>query len=163
MSSKHQPTYPFVPRSTATLLPGQFWAIPLSDGSFGCGRVIELKAGEEVGAKRLFLAGVMDWHAEKAPTFDSIAGAQCLAQGHAHLKVITESGGAILGHRPLELDRIKPWEFRGAMFHVNSSVYRGLKPLRPQEPSDRSLPVLDTWGFRVPTIIAERRFISQAP
>ena len=101
----------------------------------------------------------MDWHDKKPPTFDSIAAARCLAQGHAHIKVITKSGGAILGHRPLELDLIKPWEFRGAMFHVNSYVYRGLKLLRPQEPSDRSLPVLDTWGYRVPTIIAEERFV----
>lgn len=162
MSSKGQPTYPFVPRSTASLLPGQFWAIPLSDGSFGCGRVIELKAADQVGARRLFLAGVMDWHGEKPPTFDSIAGAECLAQGHAHLKVITESGGAILGHRPLELDHIEPWEFRGAMFHVNSYVSKGFKLLRPQEPSDRALPVLDTWGYEVPTILAEKRFIGRA-
>ena len=163
MSSKPQTTYPFVPRSTATLLPGQFWAIPLSDGSFACGRVIELKAADQVGARRLFLAGVMDWHGEEAPTFDSIAGTQCLAQGNAHLKVITENGGAIIGHRPLELDHITPWDFRGAMFHVNSYVYRGLKPFRAQTPSDRSLPVLDTWGYRVPRIIAERRFVSQDP
>src|SRR5262249_10570900 len=38
-----EPTYPFVPRSTAYLRPGQFWAIPLSDGRFACGRVLALK------------------------------------------------------------------------------------------------------------------------
>jgi hypothetical protein len=103
----------------------------------------------------------MDWHDEKPPTFDGIAGAKCLDQGNAHIKVITESGGAILGHRPLELDHIEPCEFRGAMFHVNSYVLRGLKLLRPQEPSDRSLPVLDTWGYGVPAIIAEKRFIGK--
>ena len=45
------------------------------------------------------------------------------------------------------------------MFHVNSYVYRGLKMLRPQEPSDRSLPVLDTWGYLVPAVLVERQFI----
>ena len=159
MAAKCPTTYPFVPRSTTALQPGQFWAIPLSDGSFGCGRVIELKSPGSSGARTSFLAAVLDWHSDHPPSFDSIAGAKCLNQGQAHLKVITESGGCILGHRPLELDDIKPREFRGAEFHVNSHVYRGLQPIRPQEPKDNSLPVLSTWGYRVPVIIAEARFI----
>jgi hypothetical protein len=138
---------------------GQFWAIPLSDGSFGCGRVIELKPRGDVGARVAFLAAVLDWHADQFPTFDAIAGAKCLEQGQAHLKAITETGGSILGHRPLELDGIEPWEFRGAAFHVNSNVHRGMRPLRPQERADNSLPVLRTWGYQVPVLIAEARFI----
>jgi hypothetical protein len=141
-------------------MPGQFWGIPLSDGSFGCGRVIELKPPGSVGARVMFLAAVLDWHAHQLPTSDAIAGAKCLDQGQAHLKVITETGGSILGHRPLELDGIEPWEFRGAEFHVNSNVHRGMRPLRPQERADRSLPVLSTWGYRVPVIIAEAQFIN---
>ena len=160
MTSQRSPTYPFVPRSTATLTPGQFWAIPLSDGSFGCGRVIELKPPQDVGARTMFLAAVLDWRDDQVPTSDAIAGAKCLAQGQAHLKVITETGGRILGHRPLELDQIEPWEFRGAACHTNSNVHRGLRALRPQEPTDRSLPVLSTWGFGVPVIIAEGQFIN---
>jgi hypothetical protein len=161
MTSNRPPTYPFVPRSTAALLPGHFWAIPLSDGSFGCGRVIELKAPGTVSARVSFLAAVLDWHADVPPTSDNIAGSQCLDQGQAHLKVITESGGAVLGHRPLELDNIEPWEFRGQMFHVNSYVHKGLRPLRPQQPDDSCLPVLSTWGYHVPLRIAEARFINQ--
>jgi hypothetical protein len=153
------PTYPFIPRSTAALLPGHFWAIPLSDGTFCCGRVIEIKSPGSIGARVSFLAGVLDWHDDQPPTFDAIAGTKCLDQGQAHLKVITESGGCILGHRPLELDDIVPWEFRGAEFHVNSHVHRGLQPIRPQKPVDGSLRVLSTWGYRVPVIIAEARFI----
>jgi hypothetical protein len=158
MTSKRQPTYPFVPRSTATLLPGQFWAIPLSDGSFGCGRVIELKASGTEGARVTFLAAVMDWHGDKPPTPDSLAGAKCLAQGQAHVKAITERGGSILGHRSLGLDDIEPWEFRGAEFHVNSFVHRGMQPVRPQKPEDGHFAVLSTWGYRVPAVIAERHF-----
>jgi len=162
MTSKPQPTYPFVPRSTAALLPGQFWGIPLSDGTFGCGRVIELKAARVVGARVSFLAAVMDWHGDKPPTADSIAGAKCLAQGKAHLKSITETGGSILGYRPLALDNIEPWEFRGAEFHVNSYVHKGLQPLRPQQPEDNCLPVLSIWGYHVPMVIAERHFTKAA-
>jgi hypothetical protein len=155
-------TYPFVPRSTASLVPGQFWAIPLPDGSFGCGRVIETKPPGSTGARVLFLAAVLDWHADAPPTAHAIAGAKCLDQGQAHLKAITETGGSILGHRPLELDNIEPWEFRGAQFHVNSYVYRGMEPLRPQQPADQALPVLGTWGYQVPVVIAERHFRKRA-
>ena len=158
MTSKPHPTYPHVPRSTTALLPGQFWAIPLSDGSFGCGRVIELKESGAVGARVSFLAAVMDWHGDTPPTPDNIAGAKCLAQGEAHLKAITETGGAILGHSPLELDNIEPWEFRGAEFHVNSYMHKGMQPARLQQPADKCLPVLSTWGYHMPVVIAEAHF-----
>lgn len=159
MTAKSLPTYPFVPRSTAALVPGQFWAIPLSDGTFGCGRVIELGFRGSVGSRVVFLAAVLDWHAGVPPTSEAIAAAACLDQGKVHIKAITESGGCILGHRALGLDNIEPWEFREATFHVNSRVFKGLEPLRPQQPSDTSLPVLTSWGFRVPVVIAEARFI----
>jgi hypothetical protein len=148
-------SYPFVPKTTTRMMPGQFWALPLRDGSFGCGRVIHLMPGMRV----LFLAAVLDWHAHSPPTFESIAGARCLDQGQAHLKVITETGGSILGHRPLELDQIAPWEFRQAEYHANSRVLRGLEPIRPQRPNDSCLPVLSTWGYGVPVIVAEKRFL----
>jgi hypothetical protein len=50
-------TYPFVPRSNAKFRPGQFWAIPLPDGRFACGRVLgaedSLSHGEPRDAKPL--------------------------------------------------------------------------------------------------------------
>ena len=153
--------YPFVPKSAAKLLPGEFWAIPLSDGTFACGRVIQVKPKRRLGStsRVMFLAGLLDWHARAAPTNESIAGAACLAQGQAHFKTITASGGRILGVRPLEADGIEPWTFRGARVHVNSHVLRGLDPLRPQRPSDEALPILSTWGYRVPVVLAEKRWL----
>ena len=112
-----------------------------------------------VGARVLFLAAVLDWHAKVVPTSEAIAGAPCLDQGQAHIKAITEIGGCILGHRPLELDNLEPWEFRGAEFHMNSYVHKGLRPLRPQQPTDDNLPVLSAWGFRVPVVVAELNFL----
>jgi hypothetical protein len=155
---RRSPIYPFVPRTTVTLLPGQFWAIPLSDGTFACGRVIQ---SAPTGTRTMFLAGLLNWHGDVAPTSETIAGASCLAQGQAHLKTILETGGNILGQRPLELDGIEPWEFRGAHCHVNSDVCRGLLPTRPQLPTDDVLPILSTWGYHVPVAIAEKKWVGK--
>ena len=161
MPAKRPPVYPFIPRSAAVLVPGQFWAIPLSDGSFASGRVVQLNPPGGTGSRVMFLAALLDWHGDAPPTTESIAGAKCLAQGQAHVKTITQTGGCILGHRSLESDNIEPWEFRGATFHANSYVYKGLEPLRPQLPADRCLPVLDTWGYHVPVLIAETYFAAK--
>jgi hypothetical protein len=152
-------TYPLVPKSVKWLVAGQFWALPLSDGTFGCGRVIEVPPAATRTSRVLFLAGVLDWHGRVLPTSDSIAGSRCLNQGRAHIRAITRSGGAILGFRELEADGIEPWLFRGAEFWRNSEVCRGLAPVRPQTPGDSHLPVLATWGYEVPTILAEDRFV----
>ena len=63
------PGYPFVPKSNAYLRAGQFWAVPLSDGRFGCGRVLDVpKSGDlHVPANsRMFLAGLLDWVGSRA-------------------------------------------------------------------------------------------------
>jgi len=151
--------YPFVPKSTSSLVPGHFWALPLSDGSFGCGRVVQLKPREMTGARVAFLAAVLDWHSLEPPTSDSIALAPCVAQGQVHLKAITESGGAILGHRALDDDGIEPWLFRGAHGWQNSSVQLGFFLVRPQQSDDSELPVFSTWGFDVAVNIADARFV----
>ncbi|MDB5388560.1 MAG: hypothetical protein JWM11_4206 [Planctomycetaceae bacterium] len=107
------------------------------------------------------LAGVLDWHSTFQPTTESIAGASCLDQGNAHIRVITRTGGMVLGFRDLASDRIEPWTFRGAAFWKNSKVYRGLVPLRPQTQDDDLLPVRSGWGYNVPRIIAESRFVKR--
>ena len=154
MKSK-QPSYPFIPRTTTRMTQGEFWALPLRDGSFGCGRVVQLVPGKRVS----FLGAVLDWHSDSLPTSESIAGAKCLAQGESHLRAITETGGSILGHRPLEFDEIVPWEFRSASLYLNSNVQLGLVPMRAQRTEDDHLPVFTSWGYRFPVILAERRFL----
>lgn len=154
-------TYPFVPKSTNWLLAGHFWALPLSDGSFGCARVIEVPSAETRRSRMKFLAGVLDWHSSEIPTVDSIEGAPCLEQGNAHIRAITRTGGKILGFRDLASDGIEPWLFRGAHFWKNSQIYKGLVPLRPQTPNDNELPVLSGWGYDVPRLIAENRFVGR--
>ena len=154
--------YPLVPKSAGWLVPGQFWALPLSDGTFGCGRVIEVPAAEHRVSRMEFLAGVLDWRDTSEPTAASISQATCFAQGRAHIRAITRSGGAVLGVRDLAADGIEPWVFRGAHHYVNSYVLRGCAPLRAQSPEDSDLPVLSTWGYGVPVRLAEARFVNRA-
>lgn len=160
MRTKRQ-TYPFVPKTANWLYAGEFWALPLSNGTFGCARVIEVPALEIRMSRVEFLAGVLDWHSKVPPTSSSIAGVKCIDQGRAHIRAITRTGGAILGFRDLAADGIEPWLFRGAEFWKGSQVLRGLAPLRSQTLNDDDLPVLSTWGYNVARVIAESRFVGK--
>jgi hypothetical protein len=160
--TRKRPGYPFIPKSAGWLVAGEFWALPLSDGSFGCGRVIQIPGKEVRNSAMQFLAGVLDWHSTSVPTAESIAGADCLAQGNAHIRAITRTGGEILGYRDLAADGIEPWDFREAWVWKNSNVLKGLLPYRAQTPDDDILPVLSTWGYNVACVIAEARFVKKA-
>lgn len=71
--------YPFHPRSTRQLVAGHFWGIPLDDGRFACGRVLQV-GGKLIPTPRVsFFAGLLKWIGLVPPTFDSIAGAGLLA------------------------------------------------------------------------------------
>ncbi len=100
------PRYPFVPKTNANLEPGQFWAVPLSDGRFACGRVLSVDRDRPYGARTMFVAGLLDWLGDKPPTADSIAGARLLEVGNAHVRLIQQDGGTILGRRPLYADEL---------------------------------------------------------
>ena len=159
---RHKPLeYPFIPKSVRVLVPGQFWALPLSDGSFGCCRVIQTPPPGPGASRVLFLAALLDWHGPTKPSRESIAGAACIKQSQLHICAVLRTGGAILGHRPLDAEGIEPWLFRGSEYHANSVVLRGLTPLRTQRPTDRDLPVLCTSGYGVLTLLAERRFVAR--
>src|SRR5689334_1475440 len=103
--------YPFVPKSTASLEPGQFWSIPLQSGRFACGRVLQLKEIRGRRDSRIFLAGLLDWVGSEPPTSDSISRRRAVEQGEVHVKTIHENGGQILGCRPLLEDDIEPGFF----------------------------------------------------
>lgn len=113
------PAYPFVPKSNRYLEAGQFWALPLSDGRYGCGRVMAVPAfgkKDRVG----FVAGLAGWIGSELPTEATIAGAPVLLQAKAHFETISETGGSILGIRSLELDgltAIDPHDYRVGSVH----------------------------------------------
>lgn len=114
-----EPTYPFVPRSNRLLRPGQFWAIPLSDGRFAAGRVMAVPAFG-VGDRTGVVVGLVDWVGDGPPTEADIAGRPVLVQAKARFEAITMTGGEVLGLRPLEVDNLvamDPHAFHGGAVH----------------------------------------------
>ena len=152
-----RPGYPFIPHSTAYLVPGHFWSIPLAGGGFGCGRVIQLRRESGKRDSRIFLAGLMDWAGESPPTAGGLAGRGVLAQGGVHVKTISENQGEVCGYRDLALDGIEPALFRDA--DVATSVQRGFEVIRPFDSErDAELPVFPAWGYGVIRRRADRHF-----
>jgi Immunity protein 26 len=153
-----QVTYPFTPKSSQKLLRGDFWAIPLSNGMYGCGRVVEHMPKGMPGAKVGFLGGVLDWHSATPPDTGSIAGAIFLCQGIMHVKAIITSGGQILGNRPLEADKLDTFTF----IHGNT-IQKGFTPLRSWCREDNgTLPVLSWWGYDIALSVANKHFSDTA-
>lgn len=151
-----QQEFPFIPKSTASIEPGHFWSIPLRHGGYACGRVIQLWLKDGKRDSQMFLAGLMDWSGDAAPTADAIAGCGVIEQGSVHIKTIRENRGEILGLLDLALDGIEPNLFKNAG-HA-TFVQRGFEELRPFDPRlDAALPVFSTWGFRAIKMLAEVR------
>lgn len=144
-----QRTFPFQPKSTSYLLPGDFWAIPLCDGSFACGRVIQLKVHSDgTTDSRRFLAGLLDWFGSVPPSESAISGRRTLIQGQAHVLTIQKSGGFILGYRPLASDGIEPALLLSHAAGPGVLLQRGFSVLRPASEQERtSLPVFFTFGY----------------
>jgi len=121
-------TYPFTPKSTRFLTRGQFWAIPLRDGQYGAGCVVGHDTTRGKPSSRMFIAGVVQWCGLQIPRAHDLEGKSIVRFAFAHLKVITETGGAILGEANLSFEGV------------------------PRAADDLSL---STWGYGVPTRIAE--------
>ena len=146
--------YPFTPKSSRKLSRGDFWAIPLSNGNYFCGRVVELMPKGMPGAGVGFLGGVLDWFDTRLPSNDAIAGSAFLSQGVMHIKAITFSGGQLLGNRPLELDGLEAFTFISG-----NEIKRGFLPIRKWKRSDKdAFPTLQWWGYDVAEIIANKHF-----
>ena len=149
--------YPFVPKSTAYLIPGQFWSIPLDDGRHACGRVLQLDDTGDNG--RLFVAGLLDWSGDGPPTSQAIAGACVLEHGGVHVKTISENGGEVIGMRPLELDSIEVPLSLDEAPGTNCRLRRGYRLLGLATPTQQEeIPVFRTWGYGVIKLLAERHF-----
>ena len=121
--------YPLKPKSTSYLEQGQFWAVPLEQGGFGCGVVLAKLLRQGKTDTRLFFVGLLDWFGEAPPTLSQIKGANIIETGAAHIKSITETGSVIIG-----------------------SGYNVVGIAREIEKSD----FISTWGYNVITKLAER-------
>jgi hypothetical protein len=155
-------TFPFVPKSRTWLQPGHFWGVPLSDGRFACGRVLQT-TGEELPNTRTFLGGLHDWVGEHPPTSDAIGHRALLEVGVMHIKAITETGGEVLGVRPLDADELVPPLLLSAHGGQDARVLRGAQWLRLARRDEwGKYPILGVWGYSVIRQLAERRFVRGA-
>lgn len=50
------------------------------------------------------VVGLMDWLGQEPPTSEQIAGRPVLEQASSRFEAITNTGGEVLGIRPLDLD-----------------------------------------------------------
>lgn len=142
--------YPFRPKTNSYLLPGQFWAIPLSSGKYACGRVIELMPKGEIGSRTSFLAGLIDWVGENPPLADDLIGCKTIKQGSVHIKT---------SHRPIELEEIKSDYFRSQEAFEGCILMKGYKNLRSISKEEwERYETFSTWGYKVINILAEERF-----
>jgi hypothetical protein len=93
----HHPGYPFEPKSTAYVKPGDFWAITTGSGEMCCCGLV-LSTSTRLGGSRMFIVGLLDWCGSEPPTAGSIDGAAVLDLGIAHVKTVRETGGMLLGN-----------------------------------------------------------------
>lgn len=153
--------YPFVPKSTRNMVPGQFWSIPLPGRHFACGRVLQLKEERGKRDSRIFLAGLLDWIGVAPPTSEAISGARLLAHGAAHIKTISANHGEILGCRELALDGlVVPLTLSE---HGGSTLQQGFRLVGTATPQQHeTLGVFSVWGFHVIVALAEDLLRGQA-
>ena len=152
-------TFPHIPKSSQSLVLGDFWSIPLYDSRFACGRVIGRWPAGWKGSRSGFFAGLLDWVSDSPPTSFSITGMQTLIQGGTHIKTILTSGGSILGNRPLESDSISPHLFIEYPDNRKAHVFRGMDQIRvATEKEIRSLPKLSIFGFKYLSEYANHHF-----
>ena len=132
--TKFQHLYPHIPKSTANLRRGQFWAIPLANGKYGAGCVVgeALKDGRK--NTRLFVAGVLQWISDTPPTARSLCDVKIYRYGFLHVKSINECGSAIIGDADIKF---------------------------PDAPTSAESLELATWGLRVPLVLCEQLLSKQ--
>lgn len=159
-----RPCYPFEPRSTAYLERGQFWGVPLSDGHFACGRVLDVPGNDPLlatGSSKTFFAGLMDWVGLHPPTAETISGCQLLANGVAHILTVRANGRFILGRRDLAEDGIVGLRSVSHRLGGTPYVYEGARRYRPATRDEAAtLPLISNWGYRVVARLAEHSFVT---
>jgi hypothetical protein len=84
-------TFPFSPRSTASLEPGDLIAVPGEASEWACLQVVDVKR-QGPGARTTFVAGVLPWRGQSPPTRDSIRGLAASEHGLVPIELFTRAG-----------------------------------------------------------------------
>ena len=123
--------YPFIPKSTSHLEPGQYWPIPLSNGRYGCGVVLAKLQRDGKSETRVFYAGLLQWCSKLQPNADTIKNCGFVKKGALHIKAIISIGSEITG----------------------KADFKDLPP----NPSEYTYDIV-TMGYDVINIVAEKQF-----
>lgn len=142
--------YPLVPKSTVNLRPGQFWAIPMDDGRFACGRILQLGGEENPTPTRAFFGGLHAWVGLNPPRAATSFGKIFVDVGMMHIRAVTNSGGHILGERDLVQDEIQLPELLSAHGGAGTMILSGAAHVRRARREEwGKMPVLRVWGYDV--------------
>jgi hypothetical protein len=140
--------YPLVPKSAKTLRPGQYWAVPMQNGRFACGRVLQVGGSEVPTPTKAFFGALHSWVGSAAPNDQTELGSDLIQCGVMHVKSIVQTGGAILGERPLTADGVQIPTLLSAMGGPDTHVLLGADKRRLATREEwGTLPVLGFWGF----------------
>jgi hypothetical protein len=105
----------------------------------------------------------MDWFGSDPPSADAIAGSKPARFGVMHVRAITETGGEVLGERPLDLDGIELPVHLSAMGGPDTQVLVGAAPVRTARRDEwGKYPVLGFWGTDFILQLAEKLRVEKA-
>src|SRR2546428_4812632 len=90
-------TYPLSPRSSRDLRIGDYWTVPLSDGTFGCLLVTDLKQSGP-GSLKTLVAGGGDWRDATPPSESHLVRRRGLEQGLTPIEAFTQVGSRVIGN-----------------------------------------------------------------
>jgi hypothetical protein len=136
--------YPFEPKSMASLSAGDFWSIPLSNGSYACGMVLQKAPNGTPGARVRFCGVLLDWNGRATPDAPDVANRRILAQAYMHILAISRFG-QVLGN----LDsRVRPSPI---LWHDGGQhILRGYDVVRRWSIADQGIvPALEFWGWDI--------------
>lgn len=84
-------SFPFSPRSTASLEVGDLIAVPCEPSGWACLQVVDVQR-RGPGARTSFVAGVLPWHGDTAPTRTDVAGLAATEHGLVRIELFTDGG-----------------------------------------------------------------------
>ena len=93
-------TFPFSPRSTASLEVGDLIAVPGEASDWGCLQVVDVRRVGP-GSRTTFIAGVLPWRGQSAPMRDDVAGLAAIENGLVPVELFTKGGLQVVDHSEL--------------------------------------------------------------
>lgn len=98
----------------------------------------------------MLLIGLMNWIGNALPRDRDLHGLKTVQQAQINLRSILETGGSILGHRPLEADQIEPDLFLSEAPGQNCLMMKGYEILRKATLEEQAtLQGFPTWGYLI--------------